>query len=197
MPEPAGYLVNRKDGLAGSPGVAYDYVLAGNGLFMQASNHLIQARFPLAKTTVKGLPHLNSELTLKRGPIPAAVLAQALDHMHQDTSHELYCAVVHDGEQYKTAIPQQSATRASVNYEPVSGAVMDLHSHPASSASFSITDDEDETGFRLYAVIGPLHTHAEPAISVRIGIYGVHQRVHWSRIFSRPEITGLKQYTGS
>ena len=151
--------MNTHQGLDGRPGLAYDYVFAGNGVFIQSANRLLTARFPIATARIAGLPPIAPALTLHHGPIPAAILAQALDRMMTNTRRELYCAVLHDEPRgYHLAVPPQEATGHSVTYQPVAGAVMDIHSHPNNAALFSATDDADETAFRLYAVIGPLAT---------------------------------------
>lgn len=182
-------------GLDGRPGLAYDYVFAGNGVFIQSANRLLTARFPIATARIAGLPPIGPELTLHHGPMPAAILAQAIHRMMTNTRRELYCAVLHDEPQgYHLAIPPQEATGHSVTYEPVAGAVMDIHSHPNNAALFSATDDADETAFRLYAVIGPLAPPLRPSISIRVGIYGQHHPVDWQRVFSHPELSGLTQH---
>ena len=48
--------------------------------------------------------------------------------------------------------------------------ICDLHSHGNMSAFWSATDDADEQGSQLYAVIGKLDT--EPEIRLRLGVYG-------------------------
>lgn len=50
--------------------------------------------------------------------------------------------------------------------------ICDLHSHGNMRAFFSQTDNADEQGARLYAVIGRLDS--EPEMRLRVGVYG-----HW------------------
>ena len=60
----AGYLVNRPDGLVGEPGLAYDYILAANGLFVRAEKlgpggaPLLRATVQVAEAQVRGLAPL-------------------------------------------------------------------------------------------------------------------------------------------
>ena len=48
--------------------------------------------------------------------------------------------------------------------------ICDLHSHGNMRAFFSQTDNADEQGARLYAVIGRLDS--EPEMRLRVGVYG-------------------------
>jgi hypothetical protein len=64
-------------------------------------------------------------------------------------------------------------------------ALIDLHSHARLSPFFSPTDDQDETGFRLYAVIGNLHR--EPTITMRVGIYSHYFNFPASTVFDLPD----------
>lgn len=55
---PAGYLVNLPGGLRGETGMFYDYILARNGLFIQAESPLIKATFQVASAEIRGLAPL-------------------------------------------------------------------------------------------------------------------------------------------
>ena len=52
-------------------------------------------------------------------------------------------------------------------------------------AFFSSTDDADERGFRLYAVLGKVNT-LNPEILVRIGIFGHYSLIKASSVFEEP-----------
>jgi hypothetical protein len=50
--------------------------------------------------------------------------------------------------------------------------VLDIHSHTDGvPAQFSPTDNRDEQGFRLYAVVGDLRNLC-PTVELRLGVYG-------------------------
>jgi hypothetical protein len=53
---------------------------------------------------------------------------------------------------------------------------------------FSRTDDRDETGFRIYAVIGDInfHSNVPPSIRVRVGVYGHFWPIPAASIFNLP-----------
>src|SRR5262249_45119751 len=64
-------------------------------------------------------------------------------------------------------------------------ALIEIHSHHSMAASFSSTDDQDETGFRLYGVIGRLSD--APEIRLRVGVYGYHWEIPASWALELPE----------
>ncbi|MDO8715567.1 MAG: hypothetical protein Q7J73_01985, partial [Dehalococcoidales bacterium] len=43
------------------------------------------------------------------------------------------------------------------------------------------TDDKDETGLKLYAVVGRLN--AAPVVKLRVGVYGYFQTLAWRDVF--------------
>ncbi|KKK84126.1 hypothetical protein LCGC14_2786470, partial [marine sediment metagenome] len=47
--KPVGYLINEKSGLRGERGEYYDYVVAGNGVFIEAEGDLMAARIPISR----------------------------------------------------------------------------------------------------------------------------------------------------
>lgn len=80
-----------------------------------------------------------------------------------------------DEESYHLSVPEQTVSGASVYTEvPLDmdlWPVMDIHSHCFYPAFFSSTDDEDEIGGRLYAVIGTVLSR--PQILLRAGTGGL------------------------
>jgi hypothetical protein len=65
--------------------------------------------------------------------------------------------------------PQQ-ASGCAVRATPVHDAIVEVHSHHAMRAYFSATDDRDETGRRIYGVLGRLAgPHPEIALRVASG----------------------------
>ena len=63
--------------------------------------------------------------------------------------------------------------------------LVDVHSHPGETASFSGGDDADETGFRLYGLLGNVRSE-RPLIRVRAGIYGNRWEIPAVWIFALP-----------
>ena len=181
-----GYLVNRKDGLTGSQGKGYDYIWAGNGLFVQAENEHLTARVRISDVATRGLSPVSSKLELRGGRIPSGMFSLGLDWMIAKSQEERFFAVAREGEFYRLLMPEQSGTNSSLSYTPPGGGVVaEFHSHGSHRAFFSSTDDRDEQGFRVYGVVGRTGG-PEPEIRLRAGVYGHWQEIGWSDVFEGP-----------
>ena len=184
--EPVGYLIQKETAAEGKPGVGMSYRLAGNGLFLEASNHLLRARLPLYQGPVRGLRDCRANaLRLPQGHIPAVLFECGLEWMRMTPGEERMFAIVHREGEYRLEMPAQLGTSASCKYRPVEGAVAEFHSHGVMGAFFSPTDDRDEQGFRIYGVAGHLD-RKKPAVTARLGIYGTFGPAPWNEIFDRP-----------
>jgi PRTRC genetic system protein A len=183
------YLVAR----AGAPalrGLAYDYVLAGDGLWLAATNAALSVRVPVAHCTVRGLPPLGGACILRHGRIPnwIWVACTAIARLWATMGVEILLLVTCNAAgHYALVVPEQAASAARVRYTPPplpadTIVVLALHSHHTLPAYFSRTDDGDEQGLALYAVIGRLDT-ARPEVAVRAGAYGAWLAVPWTDIF--------------
>ena len=183
---PVGYLVNRKDGLAGVQGIGYDYVLGAGGLYVQSESANLTARVLVAPCEVRGLASVTEKVELAHGPIPARLFEVGL-RWFQDTPHtERFFAVRWDGRAYRLVVPEQEGTASSLKYTPPAGVVAEFHSHGSSRAFFSKTDDGDEQGFRIYGVAGRLDD-PEPEMSLRVGVYGHFAPAGWPQVFDGPQ----------
>ena len=182
-PGPVGYLVNHPAGLAGVQGIGYDYVLGSGGVYVQSQGAHLTARAPIAPCTVRGLAPVAGKLQLTHGPIPAGLFDLGLRWFQDDPDTERLFAVRWDGEAYRLVAPPQAGTATSLAYVPPAGVVAEFHSHGSSRAFFSVTDDLDEQGFRIYGVVGRLDD-PEPELSLRVGVYGHFAPVDWSQVFS-------------
>ncbi|MBI2851278.1 MAG: hypothetical protein HYX80_09640 [Chloroflexi bacterium] len=176
-----GYLINYPDGLSGERGVYYDYILAANGLFIEASNPMLTARIPVAGCEVRGLAPMKAKIALTYGSIPQHFFDQALDTFLAAPDREQYVAVT-AAAGYHFCIPVQDKGEASVVYEVGDSVVLDIHSHGHMPAFFSQQqDDKDETGLKLYAVVGRLN--ATPVVKLRVGVYGYFRGLAWHDVF--------------
>ena len=184
------YLVAR----AGAPpprGLAYDYVLAGDGLWLAAANAVLTVRVPVAHCTVHGLPLIGGVCVLRHGQIPGWIWAACagITHLWATIGREILLLVTCDTVgRYALVVPEQAVAAARVRYVPPTlpadtTVVLALHSHHALPAYFSGTDDGDEQGLALYAVVGRLDT-ARPEVALRAGAYGAWLPVPWADIFA-------------
>ena len=167
---PVGYLLNKKEGLGGEPGLFYNYILAENGLFIRTENPLIKGTLCISPVEIRGLRPLEEQIELVHGKIPRRLYDLSVSILMTSSDREQYLAITWENE-YRLRIPAQERNGASVKYEKLPSSVMDIHSHGHMDAFFSSTDDSDEQGLRLYMVVGKLDTLL-PEVELRLGIYG-------------------------
>ena len=179
------YLVAR-DGPPAPCGLAYDYVLGGDGLYVAARNRYLDVRVPVAGATVRGLSPLYPSFTLRTGRLPQEIwdAVVALAHAWSLAGREVLLVVVHDeATGYRVVRPQQLTGRTAVYYRPLDNVVLEVHSHHRFAARFSPTDDADEQALRLYGVLGRLGT-ARPEVALRVGGFGYFLPVPWEAVFA-------------
>ena len=176
------YLINHKDRLLGQRGIAYDYILAADGLFIQAKNAHLAATVCIAPQLVRGLAPLEESIQLLHGKIPIYFLNLALSVLCIKPDIEQYLALTWQGN-YSLGVPSQSQTAASVTYETLPSTVLDIHSHVGGvPPHFSGIDDHDEQGFCLYAVVGDLRNLC-PTVELRLGVYGYFMPLEKEDVF--------------
>ena len=88
-----GYLVNVPEGLSGEKGIYYSYILAANGIFIEASNPMLAARVPVSECEVRGLAPMKAKIALTYGSIPQHFFDLALDTFLANPEREHYVAV--------------------------------------------------------------------------------------------------------
>ncbi len=176
-----GYLVNYPDGISGEKGIYYNYILSANGLFIEASNPMLAARVPVSECEVRGLAPMKAKIALTYGSIPQHFFDLALDTFLAAPDRERYVAVT-AAAGYHFYVPVQDEGEASVVYQMGDSVVLDVHSHGHMPAFFSQhQDDKDETGLKLYAVVGRLN--ATPVVKLRVGVYGYFHSLTWRDVF--------------
>ena len=190
-----GYKIQRKVASIGTEGEAYTYIMAQNGLWLDAWKPIgelyIGATIPLMaeEVTVRGLEPVGFNLRLPGGPIPEYLWAQAKAVLIAAAPLEKYIAIVWDDERQEYALQEASqlTTGVSVQYHMPANIVVDLHSHNYMPAFFSGTDDEDDSGFRVSIVIGKVD-EAEPEVLCRVGVYGYFCEVNLDDVFDLEEV---------
>lgn len=157
----------------------YEYVMAGNGIFLRAQRKELTACIPLIDTTIHGLPEVTPSLSLASPRIPETIIADILTHSLTAWADPtgpkealFHCEFDAD---WSLSIPEQIRTAISVRcadpFTPsYATCLVEIHSHHEMPPLFSTTDNQDETGFRIFGVLG--HFGREPQILFRIGIYG-------------------------
>jgi PRTRC genetic system protein A len=186
-PAPYGYLV-ACEGPPAPLGLIADVVLDGAGLYLAAATPTLGIRVRLARATVPGLPVVPTGVNLIHGPIEAtlwhALVQRARGAMPSEVLFAIIAREPADGEiliatdgHYALVEPQldesgtgswqpQQTSGCSVRATPVHDAIVEVHSHHAMRAYFATTDDRDETGRRVYGILGRLDT-PNPEIALR------------------------------
>jgi PRTRC genetic system protein A len=177
---PIGYLTNFALRREGQPGIFYDYLLAGNGLWIEASGAWLTARIQIADCPIRGLVPLEQVVDLRFGKVPQYYFDLVVSEMMKTPEQERYAAITFD-DQYHIEVPAQVDGVAAVEYDNPSNVVVDLHSHGRMRADFSPTDDEDDQGLRISGVIGNIDT--VPNLKLRVGVYGYYAPVLWGDVF--------------
>lgn len=180
MPE-IGYLTNRQDGLYGQRGDYYDYIIAQNGVFIEAETPLITARIPVETCEIRGLAPVTPWVVLRHGRIPGGIFQSILQMMLADArfyTREVYAAITWNGTNYEPKSSLQAATEHMVYYSKLEETILDVHSH-LGKAYFSMVDDEDEKGLQLYAVFGL----SDRSMTLRLGVYGYFYPLSFEDVF--------------
>lgn len=170
----------------------YQYVIAGNGLFIRAEDSRLAALIPIADDlTLHGLVTLAPLVTLKLPRVPGVYLESiwqsARRHLPNEAMYQIgYDAAIVDDIRFMWRVimprPLAEPTPTALQFSDQPETVIDLHSHATMDAFFSATDDDDERGFRLYCVIGKVETDT-PEILCRVGVYGHHMLIPADLIF--------------
>ena len=179
------YLIAR-DGLPPRRGLAYDYVLAGDGLYLVAENRHLDVRVPVASTDVRGLPPIYPAFTLRTGRLPQEIWEQVVEEARTlgRSGHEVLLAVTYEENTgYRLARPEQLVGPLEVVYQPLSAVVLEIHSHHRYAARFSNVDDADEQRLCVYGVLGRLDGD-RPEAALRVGAYGYFLPVPWEAVFA-------------
>lgn len=180
----------------------YEYVVAGNGVFLQARRPEFAATFPVARGRINGLAHLAAKVQLAGGLVPRELVEIMLQESlcaagnRQAPPREVLFHLLYDTSECEWTLvtPEQIQTATSVkpvDDSPASSyaqAVIEVHSHHRMPAFFSEHDDRDEQGFRLYGVIGDLNREGQyPSLRLRVGVYGSFYEVPADWVFEMPD----------
>jgi PRTRC genetic system protein A len=192
FPDLVTYHIHASPPLPPNDAGAYQYILAGNGLFVRGTTPFYRIQIRLHAHLVRGLAPLQPRFQLTVPRIPAQLLDPILDDARRARdrrgalSEALY-HLHHDGRTVRVRRPRQRATptRVTAAGDDAPTLLCELHSHGKMAAFWSKTDDADEGGARLYAVIGKVDGDA-PEIRVRAGLYGYRLPLPATAVFTGP-----------
>lgn len=182
---PVGYLHNTPEGLVGERGIGYQYIMAANGLFLRAESRQLNATILLAEGSVRGLAPMAAGIDLPCGKIPMKLWESALRIFWNALPREHLLAIANLGQSpglYLMQAPEQETSHTSVQYRPLEGLLLEVHSHGLRRAFFSATDDADEQGFKIYGVVGMCDGQQE--WKFRVGIHGYFAPLELDKVFA-------------
>jgi PRTRC genetic system protein A len=183
------HLIVQDDGkLPPIPDCLYAYIMAGNGLFIYAKRDNLEVLIPVSRDTIASLPPLEPFVNMPR--VPAILMHHILQASKENLPNEILFWFNFDKQVWNLDAPLQFCRPTSVfpvdKADPLGiNALIDLHSHALIEPFFSSTDNKDEQGFRIFAVIG--NVDSNPEILVRVGVYGNYWNIPADMVFELPE----------
>jgi PRTRC genetic system protein A len=170
-------------------GVLYEYVAAGNGLFVRAQRPGLAAMVRIGNIGMRGLADVQPYCMVERR-VPMRLFSWMLTRAYQVGHNEILFYLT-GARPWTVNVPMQKVSSAGViplSYDAGADTLIELHSHNFMDAFFSATDTEDEkSGFRVYSVIGRLNS-PHPQIITRVGIYGHFGAVPSMNVYEMPWI---------
>lgn len=160
----------------------YEYILAGNGIFVRAEDSRMKAMVLYRPAEVHGLSRLPQTARLKDSLIPCTWLHSIVASMRRHLPNECMYQIVRSGNDWRCVMPKQTVSATAVEFDDNPLSVVDIHSHNTMRPFWSTTDDADEQGLRFYVVIGNLD-QAMPTARARAGVYGYHLDIPLDAIF--------------
>lgn len=182
----------------------YEYLMAGNGLFLRARRTEFAASLPVCSKGIRGLPDVQAGVFWNKSELPVSVwreiLADArLKNDSNDFKEDVYAVYWHEqGEEWRwKAIGRQrrfASTIADDSREEYANACLELHTHPPGAIHFSRADDLDESDkFRIFGILIDVHS-TTPKIRFRCGIYDFFAQIPAAWVGEMPgEIIDLNE----
>ena len=178
----------------------YNYLLAGNGVFLQAQRRELSVLLRIAPALVRGLPPLRSRLRVRFPHVPVHLVREMLTvaaDAARDPSGglEVLLTLTFQEGRWQLMQPPQEQTLSSVQLAPeadraaVMDALIDVHSHPFPLRAFSGTDHESDRGAFRFAVLIADPAGA-PSLHARLCVYGAFLEVPPALLFELPAELG-------
>lgn len=158
----------------------FEYLLAGNGLFVRAKRTEFAVSLPLTVQRISGLPKASIGISWTRPRIAASLWQEVLSHAqneHTSTSFKeevylIYWDNLREAWQWRASGRKNTwaSTVADDTLPEYADCCFELHTHPPGALNFSRADDRDELGkFRIFAIL--IDVHDKPKIRFRCGVY--------------------------
>lgn len=159
-------------------GQLYNYFWTEHGVYLRAIREHLSVCYKTANVQTRGLGTMFESFELYLPRVPVALVEQMLIAARTwaiaDLEQVYHLCWEDDG--WQLIIPPQHQTPTTcrpLEDGPESShhrALIEIHSHHEMAARFSRQDNADETGFRIYGVLGTVLSN--PEIRMRVGVYG-------------------------
>ena len=161
--------------------IMFEYLMAGNGLFIRARRREFSVCLPLCREAIKGLPSVTSGIVWHKPKIPSSIWQQILENARwandftefkEDVYVVFWLEAISEWRWKKISKERQrAATIADDTLQEYGEACIELHTHPDGAIHFSLSDDRDESGkFRIFGILTDVHSTL-PKIRFRCGVY--------------------------
>lgn len=174
----------------------YQYLMAGNGLFLRARNRFVDTLQMIASANVRGLPVLMPFVRLRTNKLPGRLLTAMVTHAGRFPEKEIVYQTAVENGKFKVHVVA-FGNKTSVEFDdicPADQILFEAHSHNTMDAFFSGTDNAFEQHFRWYAVLGRV-TSERPQVALRLGVYGYHFPIRLSELFDLRGDEGVTDVT--
>lgn len=181
----------------------YEYLMAGNGLFVRARRSEFTATIPVCRVCIKGLPEIKTGIVWHKPKPPLRVFQEILDDARNNSDannfkEDFYSVLWSErlNDWTWAAISRErslTSTIADDKRAEYAAACLELHTHPPGAFDFSAADDSDECGkFRLFGILTDVH--GQPKIRLRCGIYDYFEQLTMDEVGELPnEISDLNR----
>ncbi len=174
----------------------YEYVMAGNGLFVRARRTEFTATIPVCRVSVKGLPDIQTGIIWHKPKINSRIWQEILENAKansdaEDFKEDFYAVFWSDARDdwdwaaigRERSLASTIADDKKVEY---AAACLELHTHPPGAIHFSRADDRDESGkFRLFGILTDIYQ--QPKIRLRCGVYDYFEQLTTDEVGEMPD----------
>lgn len=158
----------------------FEYLLAGNGLFVRAKRREFAVALPLSVQKISGLSNTWTGISWAKPRIAVLLWQEILLHAkneHASASFKeevylIYWDKLLGSWQWRASGRESNwaSTIADDTLPEYADCCIELHTHPPGALNFSRADDRDELGkFRIFAIL--IDVHEKPKVRFRCGVY--------------------------
>lgn len=165
---------------------SYRFLIAQNGLFVEAKSTLLHTCFQISDLDNQILPYgsQKSFCSLTHGLVPACVKHELLDRCRRSGGKEYAAYIAYDTARgyyllEPTVISRSSHHISYHNNDDIQNVLCDVHTHGNGEAYFSATDNASDThGIYIAIVVGRCHQD-ELQIKARLVVHGKFCDIDW------------------